>query len=195
MTSEKSIPVIAVTNRTLCVRPFLEQIKRAAEEKPYAMILREKDLPEREYQELAEKVMEICQDQGVDCILHTYADAARNLGCRKIHLPLWLLEQKKQENPQFIKEYGFETVGVSTHSLKDAVRAEELGAAYITAGHIFVTDCKKGLEPRGLDFLKEVCNGVHIPVYAIGGIHPYNQEEPIRAGAAGVCMMSEFMKL
>ncbi|RGZ00083.1 thiamine phosphate synthase [Clostridium sp. AM58-1XD] len=195
MTAEKCTQVIAVTNRKLCTRPFLEQIKRAAEQKPHAMILREKDLTEGEYEELAEKVMEICKNQGVDCILHTYMDAARRLGCRKIHLPLWLFEQKKSENLQFANEYGFEAIGVSTHSLKDAVLAEELGASYITAGHIFVTDCKKGLEPRGLDFLKEVCEGVNIPVYAIGGIHPYNQEAPIRAGAAGVCMMSEFMKL
>ena len=195
MKAEKNIPVIAVTNRNLCGRPFLEQIKRAAERKPHAIILREKDLSEEEYEELADQVMKICKNQGVDCILHTYVEAARRLKCRKIHLPLWLLEQKKSENKEFAKEYGFETVGVSTHSLKEAVLAESLGASYITAGHIFMTDCKKGLEPRGLDYLREVCEGVQIPVYAIGGIHPYNQEAPIEAGAAGVCMMSEFMKL
>ena len=41
----------------------------------------------------------------------------------------------------------------------------------MTAGHVYVTDCKKGLPPRGLEFLKEVCTKVTIPVYAIGGIH------------------------
>ena len=34
-----------------------------------------------------------------------------------------------------------------------------------------MTDCKKGLAPRGLDFLKNVCDSVDIPVYAIGGIN------------------------
>ena len=187
--------IIAVTNRKLCTRPFLEQVKRVAEKRPYALILREKDLPEEEYTELARAVMEICRSQDVECILHTYADGARKLGCKNIHMPLWLLQKKTEENPNFIKEYGFQKVGVSTHSLEEAVLAEKLGASYVTAGHIFVTDCKKGLEPRGLDFLEKVCTGVKIPVFAIDGIHPYNQEEPLKAGAAGVCMMSEFMKV
>ena len=45
--------IIAVTNRKLYERPFLEQIRRIVEKKPYAIILREKDLPEPEYEELA----------------------------------------------------------------------------------------------------------------------------------------------
>ena len=40
----------------------------------------------------------------------------------------------------------------------------------MTAGHIYVTDCMKGLAPRGLGFLKDVCSTVNVPVYAIGGI-------------------------
>ena len=40
----------------------------------------------------------------------------------------------------------------------------------MTAGHIYATDCKQGLPPRGLDFLEEVCRAVDIPVWAIGGI-------------------------
>ena len=55
--------------------------------------------------------------------------------------------------------------------------------------------CKKGLAPRGLDFLHEVCSSVKIPVYAIGGIHEENMESCIQSGAAGVCMMSEYMKI
>lgn len=192
MTSGK---VIAVTNRGLCTRPFLEQIKRAAEQRPHAMILREKDLPEKEYEEIAGKVAEICSSFQVDCILHTYTDVARNLGIRKIHLPLRFLQERNKENPGFIEEYDFELVGVSTHSLKEARLAEQFGADYITAGHIFATECKKGMEPRGIGFLREICQEVSIPVYAIGGIHPFNQDKPLEAGAAGICMMSEFMKI
>ena len=46
----------------------------------------------------------------------------------------------------------FNIIGASTHSLEDAKIAEKLGATYITASHIFATDCKKGLEPRGWIF-------------------------------------------
>lgn len=68
-----------------------------------------------------------------------------------------------------------------------------LGATYITAGHIFATDCKKGVPPRGLDFLSSVCSFVNIPVYAIGGISPVNAQKAIDAGAEGVCIMSGLM--
>ena len=76
----------------------------------------------------------------------------------------------------------FSVRGVSVHSVEDARLAEQCGATYLTAGHVFVTDCKKGLAPRGLDFLHEVCSSVKIPVYAIGGIHEekYGKLHPVR---------------
>lgn len=53
--------VIAVTNRSLCQRPFAEQIERVCSFHPKAVILREKDLPEEEYSRLAEQILEICK--------------------------------------------------------------------------------------------------------------------------------------
>lgn len=89
---------------------------------------------------------------------------------------------------------GMKVIGTSVHSLEEALEAERLGASYVTAGHIFSTECKPGLEPRGLTFLQKICEGVKIPVYAIGGIHPDNLEKIAQTGAAGACMMSEFMR-
>ena len=65
------------------------------------------------------------------------------------------------------------------------------------AGHVYVTDCKIGLPPRGLEFLKEVCTKVIIPVYAIGGIHAGTGQilEVMDCGASGGCIMSEMMKI
>ena len=81
------------------------------------------------------------------------------------------------------------------HSVEEAVEAQNLGASYITAGHIYATDCKKGLAPRGLEFLKEVCDSVTIPVYAIGGIDVdgTRRDEVKMCGAAGSCIMSGMM--
>ena len=88
-------------------------------------------------------------------------------------------------------------MGTSVHSVEDAIAAEKLGARYLTAGHIYVTDCKKGLPPRGLDFLHAVCEAVQIPVYGIGGIKI--DEEQLRelkmSGAAGGCVMSGMMQV
>ena len=69
-----------------------------------------------------------------------------------------------------MKKEKFTKIGISIHSVEEAKEAEQLGASYLTAGHIYATDCKRGLPPRGLGFLKEVCREVSIPVYGIGGI-------------------------
>lgn len=45
--------VVAVTNRSLCTRPFLEQVERVCAFQPAALILREKDLDESAYEALA----------------------------------------------------------------------------------------------------------------------------------------------
>ncbi|MBO4952772.1 MAG: thiamine phosphate synthase [Lachnospiraceae bacterium] len=85
-------------------------------------------------------------------------------------------------------------IGTSIHSVEDAVFAESHGADYITAGHIFTTDCKKGLPGRGIDWLKSICNAVSIPVYAIGGISDANVSMLSDCNISGYCMMSASMK-
>lgn len=85
-------------------------------------------------------------------------------------------------------------IGTSIHSVEDAVFAESHGADYITAGHIFTTDCKKGLPGRGIDWLKSICHAVSIPVYAIGGISDANVSILSDCNIAGYCMMSASMK-
>ena len=85
-------------------------------------------------------------------------------------------------------------IGTSIHSVEDAIFAESHGADYITAGHIFTTDCKKGLPGRGIDWLKSICHAVSIPVYAIGGISDANISMLSDCNIAGYCMMSSSMK-
>jgi thiamine-phosphate pyrophosphorylase len=167
----------------------MEQLSRIAEAAPKYIILREKDLDESDYHALAEKAMEICRWSATRLILHYYWKIAIELGSDSIHLPLHILRELTAED----KEH-FSLIGASCHSVEDAIEAEKLGADYITAGHVFATDCKKGVPPRGLDFLREVCKSVDIPVYAIGGIAPENFPQVMDAGASGACVMSGFMK-
>ena len=134
------------------------------------------------------------------------------------HLPLPILEAyvKKDLSDNISTDMSkstdnyqqfFKVIGTSVHSVEDAIKAEQLGTTYMTAGHIFATDCKKGLPPRGLDFLKNVCDTVQIPVYAIGGINIASSEgndstlnvprlkDVMECGAAGGCIMSGMMRV
>ena len=189
-TGKQNIPCICVTNRTLCRDDFLTRIDHIAKKGVAdAILLREKDLTEREYLELAEKVLLICKSHNRRCILHTYYKAAKELGCKEIHLPLPLLQKMREEGE---KEW-FTTVGTSVHSLKQAHLAMHLQADYMRAGHIFETDCKKGLPGRGLSFLSKVVCESEVPVYGIGGISADNAGQIMETGAAGVCIMSGFM--
>lgn len=191
---QKSLVKVAITNRRLCESSLGEQIARLANEKvhrPDLLILREKDLPENEYEALAREVLSLCEDLNLRCILHTYVETARRLRVDGIHLPFSLWRKHLEE----LSDFSF--LGVSVHSVEEARFAQEHGVSYLTAGHIFATDCKKGAPPRDLDFLKEVCESVYVPVYAIGGITPQRIPEIVQGcpSIAGVCMMSYYMKL
>lgn len=185
--------LVAVTNRFACKMDFLKQIEILAKSPIDSIILREKDLSSEEYGKLAEQVIEICNTYQTECILHSFIDVAKTLKQTKIHLPLGLaLKQKDELNH-------FQEIGCSIHSLEDVQKVEVLQkqmitsreqSIYLTAGHIFKTDCKKGVPPRGLVFLKEICENTDLPVYAIGGIEPKNAHFALEQGAKGVCLMS-----
>ena len=189
--------VIAVTNRKLSQRPFLEQIKRVCQLRPEAVILREKDLSETEYAKLAEEVYNITTSYDVRLIIHTYINDARELGINTVHMSLHNMREYRKEFIDNVNKINNIKTGCSIHSVEEAVEARNMGASYITAGHVYATDCKKGLAPRGLDFLKNVCDSVDIPVYAIGGINidDGRRKEVKKYGAAGSCIMSGMMKV
>ena len=181
--------IICVTNRNLCKEDFLKRIEKIAVAHPAGIILREKDLTKEEYSKLAKQVLQICEKHQVSCILHSFTDEAIELSAEAVHLPLSILREMTEE-----QRSRFKVLGASCHSLEEALEAERLGCTYIIAGHIFATDCKKGLPGRGLDFLKSICENVSIPVYAIGGINGENIADVRNAGAKGACVMSGFMQ-
>ena len=174
--------IICVTNRKLCAKPLEEQLAFLVKKGISRVILREKDLPEEEYAALAKRALGVPE---IELFIHNFPNVARELSVKKIHLPLAKLTR------EICAE--FDVVGASVHSAEEAVEAEKLGASYVTAGHIFTTDCKKDVPPRGLEFLENVCKSVQIPVYAIGGISRGNMHLALEAGAAGVCVMSGLM--
>lgn len=176
---------IVMTNRSLCRTGLKEQVEKISRLGLCdALILREKDLSEAKYLSLAKSIKEICDEHGVDFICNNMPDVAEQLGCNLQLSFQSFLEQGHRADSTW----------VSVHSLDEAIEAERLGADALIAGHIFVTDCKKGLEPRGLDFLRKICEAVSIPVFAIGGIDDENAELVKQAGAQGECRMSWYMK-
>ena len=195
-----------ISNRKLCenenLEKQIEKISSAYERKIIlenfeivSLTLREKDLNENEYLKLIEEIYPICQKYKINLILHQNYDL--NLDDKHniegIHLSYDIFKSLNENiKAELIKKY--KRIGVSIHSLDEAKEVENLGASYIVAGHIFETDCKKGLEPRGLKFVEDLSSTLSIPIFAIGGIDEKNSQSVIDSGAFSVCMMSSMMK-
>ena len=189
------LPLIAVTDSASCPRPLAEQIERLAkltELRPQAVILRAKALDKAAYRTLALQTQQSCEAAGIALILHSDWQLASKLGIKKLHLPLAILRQL----PEYERAY-FTWLSTSVHSVGEAQEAQALGATVLIAGHIYTTQCKAGLAPRGLGFLQNVCSAVSLPVYSIGGISfDAAQHAELQAnGARGACVMSAYMNL
>ena len=184
--------LVCVTDRKISRAPFLQQIETISALRPKALILREKDLTEAEYMQLAQKVQAVCKNCGVKFIVHTFWRAGLALDADGVHLPLPVCAAMTAA-----ERLQAGCFGVSVHSAEEAKAALALGAAYLTAGHIYASSCKEGVPPRGLAFLKEICALNPVPVYAIGGIgfEQAQLDEVLACGAAGACVRSAFMRL
>ena len=203
---ENKIKLNIISNRKLCenenLEKQIEKIFSAYQRKIIlenfeivALTLREKDLYKNEYLKLVEKIYPICQKYRIDLILHQNYDLRldNKYNIKGLHLSYNTFKSlNKNIREELIKKY--KKIGVSIHSIDEAKEAENLGATYIVAGHIFKTDCKKDLEPRGLEFIQELSSALIIPIFTIGGINQENSHLVINNGAFGVCMMSSLMK-
>ncbi len=152
-----------------------------------AIQLREKDLPVREYLELAMEVRSLTLRHGVRLFINDRVDVALVVGADGVHLG------QAGMPPEAVRKIipSEMLIGVSTHSLREAREAERGGADFITFGPLFSTPSKvKYGPPVGLDALKEVTREVNIPVFGIGGIKKENIMEVMASGAEGIALIS-----
>ena len=203
---ENKIKLNIISNRKLCenenLEKQIEKIFSAYQRKIIlenfeivSLTLREKDLNKNKYLKLVEKIYSICQKYRIDLILHQNYNLRldNKYNVEGLHLSYNTFKSlNKNIREELIKKY--KKIGVSIHSIDEAKEVENLGATYIVAGHIFKTNCKKDLEPRGLKFIQELSLILTIPIFAIGGINQENSHLVINSGAFGVCMMSSLMK-
>lgn len=189
------LPLIAVTDSATCPRPLPKQIERLTkltELRPQAVLLRAKSLDKAAYRKLALQAQQSCEAAGIPLILHSDWQLAHEFGIQNLHLPLALLRKMPA-----CERAHFTWLSTSVHSVEEAIEAQALGATVLIAGHIYTTQCKAGLAPRGLGFLQAVCSAVSLPVYAIGGIGfaTAQHAELLTNGAHGACVMSAYMRV
>ena len=164
-----------------------ERIRTLCELGVRRIVLREKSMPLADYEKIAREFVKICRENCVISVISHHKELAMELESDELQLSI----DEIRDDPEIVKRV--RRVCVSVHSVDEAKEAQSLGASSVTVGHIFTTECKKGVPERGLDFLKDVIDSVDIPVYAIGGIDIDVIDDIYHTGASGVCLMSTMM--
>ena len=125
--------------------------------------------------------------------VHNFADFALRAGERNLWLPLGVLRSFSAARGAEFLRANFKKLVASCHSEAEAREALELGANAICLSHIFATDCKAGLAPKGLNLIRAVREFFAGEIYALGGITPHNFASVLRAGADRIAVMSPAM--
>jgi thiamine-phosphate pyrophosphorylase len=146
--------------------------------------IREKDLPARELLNLVCRVRDLVAGTPTRVLVNDRLDIALAAGIDGVHLPANGLPPEKVR--PLVK-----TLGVSTHTLQEAIDAENAHSDFIVFGPIFDTPGKTAI---GVDALRKITSRVKIPVIAIGGITAGNTQEVLTAGAAGVAGIRLFQR-
>lgn len=179
-----------ITDRTVTAKPLPEAVRLALEGGIRAVQLREKDLPIRELLSLAQELREMTREHGAKLFISDRVDVAVAVGADGVHLGT---ESMPASAVRKIVG-GAMLIGVSTHSLDEALAAQAEKADFITYGPIFETPSKmKYGAPVGVKSIRQIKNEVKIPIIAIGGINSGNILPVMSAGADGVAMISAIM--
>jgi thiamine-phosphate pyrophosphorylase len=180
-----------VTDRSLTKgRPIEVVIEAALAGGAKAIQLREKDLSTRDLYQLVERLLPIVRGRGASLLINDRVDLALVLLIDGVHLSRTSLppaEARALLGPARL-------IGVSCHSLAEAIEADRGGADFIVFGPLFPTPSKATYGPPvGLTRLSEVRRQVRLPILGIGGITVVNAASVMAAGADGAAIISAVM--
>ncbi|MFQ6100305.1 MAG: thiamine phosphate synthase [Anaerolineae bacterium] len=168
-------------------RSILDVVRAAIQGGATVVQLREKEATTCEMIQLGQVLHESTRAAGIPLIVNDRVDVALAIGAEGVHvgqddMPAPLA--RRLIRPDRI-------LGVSVGTVGEAHQAERDGADYLGVGDVYGTPSKPDAgSPIGVEGLAEVAQAVSIPVVGIGGITPDNAAAVIRAGAAGVAVIS-----
>lgn len=146
--------------------------------------LREKEWGKDKIKEEAVKLLKICRENDVLFIVNDYIDVAMEIGADGVHLgqsDISIEEARKYCGDKLI-------LGISTHSVEQAIDADQQDVDYITIGPIYETRAKDFTV--GIEIIKPVMDHVQKPVIAIGGINKENIDEVLKQQVKSVAVIS-----
>ncbi len=150
---------------------------------------RAKDIRPDERREMAENLKNLCDNHDAKLIINDFPELAHEIDAAGVHLG-----QDDISVGQARQLLGHDKIiGLSTHNVDEALKAEVHGADYVAIGAIFPTGSKSDTTLVGLKTLSMVRKAVRIPVVAVGGITPDSAFAVLDAGADAIAIISGVM--
>lgn len=184
---KKNMLLYAVTDRVWTKGTSLyEQVKAALENGVTCVQLREKEMDEEEFLKEAFEIRALCREYGVPFVINDNVEIAVKCGADGVHVG-----QEDMTASDVRKRVGEKMmIGVSAHTVEEAVRAVENGADYLGLGAVFCTSTKTNVKAMPAETLKAICQAVDVPTVAIGGISEENIPLLYESGVDGIAVVS-----
>ena len=184
---KQNMLLYAVTDRAWVGKQSLyEQVKSALKGGVTCVQLREKELDDEAFLKEAVEIHALCQRYGVPFFVNDNVDIAIRCHAEGIHVG-----QDDMAAAQVRQRVGEGVmIGVSAHTVQEALDAVAHGADYLGVGAVFATHTKTDVSEMPRQTLLDICNAVDVPVVAIGGIHKDNILQLRGTGVDGVALVS-----
>jgi len=171
-------------------RPLVPLLQQTVNAVAPAIQLRERDLSARELVTLAREVQAVTASRRSQLLINDRIDVALALEGVGVHL-------RSNSLPVSVARQllgAQRLVGVSVHTIEEAIQVESQGADYIVLGPIYATPSKQMFgPPLGIHTLEKACRLVRIPIIGIGGVTAARAQQMRRAGAFGVAVITAIL--
>jgi thiamine-phosphate pyrophosphorylase len=168
-------------------RPLLSLVTQAVKAGSVSIQVRERDLCAKELLALANQIGQLARPRGSQLLINDRIDIALLVEGAGVHLrsdSLPASVARRLLGPERL-------LGVSVHSVSEAVQAEAEGADYVVFGPIYETPSKHMYgPPLGLSKLEEAARAVRVPIVGIGGVTAARARDMRSAGAFGVAVIA-----
>lgn len=147
---------------------------------------RDKQRPFEQQVELGRQLASLCRQAGAVFLVNDLPRLAVDCNADGVHLGQGdgsVLDARKIVGPN-------RTVGVTTRTVDQAIKAEMAGADYIGAGAVYATASKQDTQRIGLEGLEKIRRAVKVPIVAVGGLNGGNGSAALEAGADALAVVA-----